>query len=324
MSDTSLPQVWTPPRDIAAHNRQELPANLIFFAAPPPEIGKILSAYSTLNTENKRTQFSWYELINGIGEAGMGGIAAGTVVMLLVGWLVKSTPLALMLFVIVGGGVTLYLAKDKIKSGFKRSATCTFIGELGMATATWNEEQNSVIPDVFEFKLASVLHMEATQHFQNGSYTHTDYGYVWQDDKNSLIYVFGGKHHDRDGNPEIDDRYHFAKAGEMSWNAFSFNRVEQELAHHGSVKFPIDSDKSIIVGNGWVEFIANGQKNRIQTSELDRLSLDRGTFRLRRKDARNGLFGIGSSGVFEFPYAALANAQLFLMVFDSLVGVDSH
>jgi hypothetical protein len=150
------------------------------------------------------------------------------------------------------------------------------------------------------------------------------YSYIWRNAENSLIYALGGKHRNREGNPEIEDRYHFATAGEMSWSAFSFDRVEKELAHNGSIKFPIDSDKSIVVGNGWVEFIANRVTNRIQTNELDRLSLSQGTFTLRRKDARNGLFGIGSSGVFEFPYAALANAQLFIMVFDSLVGVDSN
>jgi hypothetical protein len=63
MSDTTLPAVWTPAPDLTAHNRQELPANLIFFAAPPPEIGTIRSAYSTLNTENKRMEFSFIELL---------------------------------------------------------------------------------------------------------------------------------------------------------------------------------------------------------------------------------------------------------------------
>ena len=64
------------------------------------------------------------------------------------------------------------------------------------------------------------------------------------------------------------------------------------------------------------------ETRRASLSDADDIAevrIDQGWVQVRRTDAREGWFS--SSGIFKFPYGSLANAHLFLILMDQLVGV---
>ncbi len=69
MSDRS---VWTPPAGVTAHDGTPIPDDVDFFAEPPPEIGPVASAYSTLKV-GRGADRRWIRAAIVLVLAGLGG-----------------------------------------------------------------------------------------------------------------------------------------------------------------------------------------------------------------------------------------------------------
>ena len=72
------------------------------------------------------------------------------------------------------------------------------------------------------------------------------------------------------------------------------------------------------VGPGFIDFHIGSKQARCTREEIAAITINAGTFQIKRTDAQIGWFS--KSGVFQFNYGQMANARLFLMALDKLLG----
>jgi hypothetical protein len=64
----------------------------------------------------------------------------------------------------------------------------------------------------------------------------------------------------------------------------------------------------------------DGEHATIKVEELGGISLSGGELTVRHKDAKPGFLGFGRSGIFTFTYASIANARVFFLALEKLMG----
>jgi hypothetical protein len=153
--------------------------------------------------------------------------------------------------------------------------------------------------------------------FKNDIYDATDYQYNWTGPSAEKSKSLFGKYRSREGTPPEKDDYTFAIAAERAWTAFAYQRARKELAANGAVAFNGANGDSLRLGSGVLDITKDGQTVRCATSDMTKLQVEKGVVTLSTKNSSFGFFG--SKGTYKFKYHDIANAQLFLMLFDSLV-----
>ncbi|MGG6263508.1 hypothetical protein ACQ4M3_04010 [Leptolyngbya sp. AN03gr2] len=322
---TSPRSTWTPTSTVTGHTGESLPSNLVFFVPPPPEIGQIRSAYSTLETGKSPMQIDWYyiqnTLFSGLCFAFLAGLFTWLPIALLLPRSMReqSSTYATIAALIVSG-IVLWLM---LRGGFKLPVECSYVGEQGVALYFWNTKRSGNQNSVLVFRQASELRTGGLRQYYGNTYMHTLFWFKWTNEQNQPVFEMSGVHQTKEGNPPLKNRYHFAIAAEAAWSLFALERAKATLAHGGAVRFPLLGTNALTVGNGFLEIVQQEMTERVTTSEIDRLSISQGVVTLRLKDAKSGFFGLGSSGIYRFDYTDIANAKLFLLLFGALVGVES-
>jgi hypothetical protein len=308
---------WTPTENVTGHARQLLEPNLVFYIPPPPEIGYISNAYSTLEVGKPTTQWQWSHVLGLL----FGGVflAFGTAFLARSIFSLISPEFGLL----AGIGSATVILWLMFRDGLTVPVECSYVGEKGVARFIWNKRPQPVNgTGVFLFEEAQDLQIQQTRHYRNGIYQNTSYSFDWYNSNAKRVFVIGGSHYRQDGQPPVEDKYHFGMTAEQAWSVFALERARSSLANSGTVSFRLGGKNELIVGSGFLEIVQNGQRAKISTEEIGRVTISQGVVTVRRKDAKAGFFGIGSSGIFNFNYKDIANAKLFITLFDALVGVD--
>jgi hypothetical protein len=146
---------WTPPPQLTSHSGQPLD-DRVFFQAPPPEIGRVVSAWSTLGigeTPAPRVSLSTFlttlpGTLAVFPLIALGAIACFVIALVSSGNAAFCLPIVLLLAVVtVLGGIALI---------GRVPAECSFVGSLGVARFTWGCLPG---PDaVLSFAQAAELH----------------------------------------------------------------------------------------------------------------------------------------------------------------------
>jgi hypothetical protein len=313
---TSAKPAWTPTANVTGHAGQLLESNLVFYIPPPPEIGYIRNAYSTLEAGKPTTQWQWGHVL---------GLLFGGVFLAFGAALITRSIFSLIspeLGLLVGIGTVVVVMWLMLRDGLIIPVECSYVGEKGVARFIWNKIPQPVNgTGVFLFQEAQDLQTEQTRHYRNRIYQNTTYSFDWYNNA-QRVFVISGFHYSQDSQPPVQDKYHFALAAEQAWSAFALERARSSLANSGTVSFRLGGNNELIVGSGFLEIVQNRQTARVSTEEIGRVTILQGVVTVRRKDAKTGFFGIGSSGIFNFNYKDIANAKLFIILFDALVGVD--
>ena len=93
--------------------------------------------------------------------------------------------------------------------------------------------------------------------------------------------------------------------------------MQAQLDQNGFVHFNIGTGQGVRVGPGWLEFCLKKEIARIEKADIKTCKLASGTFHIAHRDA--GWFS--RQGKYSFNYASMANARVFLLVLDKLVGL---
>lgn len=305
---TAQQAVVSPFEGVTDHRGEPRPPDRELFAAPPPEIGRVLSAESTL-------------------PAGKG-----------------EYPLALRLFVIVApaalaGGLVLWFGRDTwpwnrdlvnilaaaaalvlaLIAWYVTRFThrCSYVGEDGAALFKLKGRRDATeAAQVLVYAAAAELRASQTRHFYNGVYTGTSYDFRWSDAAGRQLLKLGGKYMGKDAPPKPDDAFHFAAAAEMAWSMHYLDRAQGQLEREGSIAFPVDRGRVVRVGPGFMEFHFGGEPVRVTAEEIGKVSLAGGHFSFAHKDAK----WYRSAGKFNFPYGRMANGKVFFLALDKLMG----
>jgi hypothetical protein len=278
-----------------------------FFVQPPVEIGQILSAESTLKY-GAREMPLWARA--GIALAVAAAIMTGGYFLSRGAVRTVKTDLNNLgiVFAILSLPVSWYLTR------FRRS--CSYVGNAGVARFTLSGRRTKTpVGEVLLFSKATELRVAQTRHSVNGMYSHTSYNYFWSD-ASGLLFRCTGKHKGNKGAPKQGDPWHFARAAEIAWSDHLLGSLQARLAAEGSIPFRVDNNRWVRVGPGFLEFHFGETPVRVTREEIAGVSLGSGEFSFKHKDAK----WYSSAGKFKFKYGTMANAQLFLVALDRLMG----
>ena len=301
---------WLPPDDVTAHNGEPIDRTRDFFQPPPAEIGKVLTAHSTL--------------VRGKEPYSLGGrlmiVLFAPALILAIGYLITGDgpqygntigPLIPMAVVAV-----IAFAVGWYYTGF--SQTCSYVGEEGLARYVLKgpKATTPVTPEVFPFQQASELRTAQTRNFYNGVYTGTTYHFTWTDPTGSKRFKLSGNYRSKEGTPKKDDKFWLGRSAEGAWNMRQSAALQKELEAKGYCQFNLGGGDFVRVGPGFFEFGMKGEVARINAEEIKTLNLSDGRFVIHSKDAK----WFSRAGKFSFQYGKMANAQLFLYAMEKLSG----
>jgi len=196
------------------------------FAAPPPEIGTITSAESTLRPGKEPFSPPVRLLILLLPAAAVFGIV----------WVLTQgmRPVDRESLRIIGGGgaagVALLIAWYYTR--FKHR--CTYVGEDGAALFELRGSRDRTpSAKVLRFADAAELRASQTRQFINGVYAGTVYDFRWTDASGRERLRLKGTHRGKDGPPKPGDPFHFATAAEVAWSVHYLARAQEQLEREG-------------------------------------------------------------------------------------------
>jgi len=298
--------VWMPREGVTRHSGSAIPQDMEFFATPPLEIGKVISAESTLKTSIQAGLTPLRIIVcslSGLLGAGIGwylAVVAGLLSTTLV-WTIGS------LAVLIAYWATRF------------SHGCSYVGENGIARYTLKGDRNAnPKADILPFKDAANLYTSQTRQYVNGVYTSTAYAY-WFGKQSGQKYKLLGQYRNEQGWPEAKNSWHFANAAEAAWNNYLLPVVNEQLDRLGYVEFPMQGKlQAVRVGSGFMEFVVKGGvPQRVQVADMKDITLGSGVFQFKHKDAQ----WWSGKGKYSFNYSNIPNARLFLLCLDRLTGI---
>lgn len=301
---------WQPGEDVVTHGATEIPPEMEFFAAPPAEIGEVQTAWSTLVTTKRPMGAGMRAFVCGLLGLGVGGVAAFLTNQL-------EGPVDPVVLACCAAGGILAAVIAVFATRFRH--TCSYVGVEGMARYVIRGSRAGLpAEELFVFQDADNLNASQTRQYVNGVYSGTNYDFTWTNSTGGKLLRLAGSFRSKEGFPKPKDPFHFARVGEVFWNAHLSARMQEELDSKGFVEFPVNKRDKVRVGNGFLEFFFKGETQRVPVEEIKTLSCNSGTFAIHTNDA--GWFG--SKGKFTFQYGQLGNAGMFVFAIEQLLGYE--
>lgn len=292
------------------HSGQPRPMDAEFFAPPPPMIGKITSAETSLRQGkgplSMPVRLTIAALVAGVIIAGMIGLGhlsdvkrQDREILAIIGYIIAAIAAAIVMFV----------------TRFK--ATCGYVGEEGVAVFTMRRTRDAEPEmEMFLFTDAAEVHASQTRQFYNGVYTGTTYDYRWTDSAGRRVFRRNGTYRGKDKPPKQGDPFHFADSAEIAWSQHYLERALKQLEAEGSMSFRVDRKRVVRVGPGFLEFHFGAEPVRVTRDDIAAVSLSEGTFSFKHKDAK----WYSLSGKYNFQYGMMANPKVFILALDKLMG----
>ena len=312
---------WKPSADIKTHKGDSIPQNLIFFTPPPREIVNLRSAVSTLETGKPGLQMKGIDVFNKIFSAVclafFGGMVVFVAVILLDGFFDLQLMDYGLILVSIVAIIILFLS---LRGEWKLPTYCNYVADNGIANYAFEKEVNSKNgTGLFLFHQADELRVNKIQQYVNRAYQYTTYIFEWRNASGEIVFHVGGLHRSREDNPPALDRYYFALAAERAWSLFKFELVKQELEQNGTVKFRLQKDDAVIISKDYIELFQKGNNIRFNSEEINKIDISRGVIQIIPKEVRPSFLGFNHDGILRIPYKDMANARIFILVFDMLI-----
>lgn len=299
------------PPQVTNHIGAPLEADMDFFVTPPPEIGELLSAYSSMRRGKppraKAARWGW------ILSAALSGIGLGVAVNLF--FSVESRTWCIvwpLLLGLVGLAV----------GGFVMACThwVSYVGTKGYAKYSCSGERSNVKLDrMLVFDKAAELYTAISNSLDEfGHYQNTNFEFRWFDIEGSIVSEIKGVHFFKEGNPPFWSDYWFGVAAESSWTQHLLEKADADLDKEGCIQFNLWGYNDVSVGKGFIHFHFDGRDAYCEIDDIESISVESGKFIIKRKNANIGWFS--KEGVFAFPYAGMANVGLFFLALEKLLG----
>jgi hypothetical protein len=302
---------WEPGPAVTGHRGEPLNPGRDYFVPPPPEIGEVVSAYTSLaRTDRPR---------GGVVLAALGFCALG----FLCGWALMRVvepddgPARL----VVGGFAGLFGAVIGWgRARFKHA--CSYVGTEGVARFVCVQSRERVTHrETFLFRTAADLRTSETRRYTNGVYQGTDFHFDWTDAAGAECFRITGTYpyHALGNNPWTDMPHQWARAAETAWSRYRLARLDADLERDGAVRFALLGADRLAVGPGVLEVSRGEETVRCAAADIEEFSLAGGAFTLGLGGGPEG--PRGPARVYKISYDEIANVKLFLLVLDRLLGI---
>lgn len=188
----------------------------------------------------------------------------------------------------------------------------SYVGRNGIALLTPDKSGNRIVKSsIVCFDKMHDLYVEVSDLRVRGIYVHTMCFYRWEGPTPfTLKYGFYKK-------PPPHHPYSFALAAEAAWSAYAWQRSLAEFTRTKFMTFSVNDRDCVRVGPEILYFEVGNRHEQLRLDEIARASLWQGIVCFRHKDAR----WFTRAGKFEFPYGKIANAHVFVMALNKLLGV---
>src|SRR5688572_19812358 len=269
---------WRPAAEVTEHSGQPIPPDADFFLAPPPELGELFSAYTSLRQGEEPRPFASRFFIGSTVGIVIIAAAYGLLYMMNNGrvrseeWVWSALPAAIALLAV------LYVTRFK--------ATCSYVGAEGVVRYRLaNSRETAPKVDGFMFRDAAELRTSQTRNYTNGIYTGTTYEFNWTNPAGQRVYRLNGTYQSAKGTPKPKDPFHFANSPELAWSNYLLARVPEQIERDGFLHFNLGREKWVRVGPGFFVFNIRGKEERVNADEIKEISLNNGDFYIAHKDA---------------------------------------
>jgi hypothetical protein len=303
--NASTTTTWTPPATLTLHSGRPLDPEQLFFASPPTDIGEVVSVYSSLH-KNQSMVSKIATIPSDVWQGALlFAVVAGFVPGLLIGFIPGAKLVALIVGLICGFGVLGFF----IKAGML--PRCSYVSKKGVAQFV-----GEAPPDIFLFENATELRIEETLKYKEKVYQGTSYTFTWTVNEGKP-FIISGMYVSEQKIPDDKNDYTLALSAEKAWTAFAFEHAKKELEEKGSITFRAKNADVLTLGDGFLEISRRGETVRLTREDVPMISVDKGVVAVSSKNTIYTFFG--SAGAYKFNYHDIANARLFLTLFDTLV-----
>jgi serine/threonine protein kinase len=303
---------WEPSTTVTDHNGSQISEDADFFHSPPVQIGRILTAHSTLN-RGQLPMKGWVRsyLTYGVGIACW--LIGLSVLYSVNDWSLGWVLIFLGAIPVAGAfGVWRYTAFNH---------TVTYVGVDGVARINCRGGRNQLTSEEFlRFADATELRTSEVRHFQNGGYQHTTYDFDWSNEKRQKLLSVSGTYRSKEGKPDAGSAFWFASSAETAWSMHFWKRAQVQLKSDGYLNFALSATDFVRLSPASIVLRVGGEEATIKAHEIGSISLGGGQLEIRHKNAKTGFLGFGRSGIFTFSCASLANARLFFLALERLMG----
>jgi hypothetical protein len=303
------------PEDLTNHAGGPLPVSGDYFVDAPREIGKLVSAYTTLREGQRPWSIGARVLISLL--CMFAGFCLAVVVDLVFDLLPDCWGFFWMV-VLPAGALLIAIFATKF------SHTVTYVGEEGVARYCCSGNRDNVnTKEVFLFRDATHLRTTTTHHYRRGVYQNTTYAYAWTDVGGRKRYDITGTHTSKQNTPPATDYFHYARGAELAWTMYLLDQANRQVDLAGGVSFPLKGRQSIRLCPGKIIFYFKEEEPiEWDAEDVGDAVIHEGQVKLKRIDAKEGWFS--STGVMKFPFDSLANAQLFFHLLEKLIGIEAR
>lgn len=303
---------WQPDLDVTDHRGDPIRADLNFLHPPPTDLGKIITAYSSLprGVEPMFGPIRWLLITIPAVLAGI-GIAylqrkyfVGDPIMESI-WppIIIAVPISFLLW---------YYTRFQ--------HYITYVGENGFARFT--QSRNLTIPPKYEmvlFQNADKLFTELRRNYQGIIYCGTTYKFRWVDFSGNKLIKISGNYYSKPDKLKSKDPYLFALSAERGWDIHLVEILEKELELQGYVQFTVGRKKWVRVSPGYLEYQLGNQPVKLMIEDIRNINLTNGGyFCAAHKDSPI----LGRSGKCGFEIKKIANSSAFLTVLNQLMGTS--
>jgi len=311
---------WVPSEGVTCHTGKPIPSEFDFFVLPPSEIGRVLSAESSLQISAQPISLL-NRLIAAVIVSGV-IVAIVWIILFLIKFFVPGlSDIAHPLFFGIVGGSAGLLFGVYAFNAFGFNPSCTYVGDQGIAKIHLKgSRQATPLIDLLKFKDAANLYTGQVKHYKNARYRYTTYSYVWIL-LNGKNWEMKGSHNSSVNQPFDSHPWYFAKSAESAWSNYLLPYVNEQFAQSGYVEFPMSGDpQGVRVGQGFLEFVLkNGSTQRAEVSEMQEISTEGGLFYFTHPNTN----WLSNKGRYLVNYSDIPNAQLFMMCLKNLAGISS-
>lgn len=316
--ESNFDRVWNPDPEITTHNGKPIDPAREFFVPPPPEIGRVITANSTLVRGQDAVPLGW-----GIAVVIWPSllIYAGFILGfgLMTGFFMFAHTLKIAS--VLASFIAIPIFLWRLFDGSRFRHYCTYVGEEGLASFSRKRRRSSPVQvSAVSFRDVCQLRVAKTAIYVNGGYAGTRYAYKWQTDANELRFEITGvvnttKTWTACTEGEEDNLYWFGERAESVWTNRLLQPALIEFAANGVAHFPIGETGRISILPGRLELNLEGARHVLSTKDVQEVSIQDGSVQIQCQPSSDG----SDRGTIQFPFAELSNGRLFVVLLEALL-----
>lgn len=277
-----------------------------FFVPAPTEIGRVLSAHTTLKTTKE--PWSWSARAAMILPVLVGSLVIAVIL------LIHKPALSWIVLPLMAGWTLIVLLLTRFKH------SCNYVGEEGVAVFHCGGSRRRITrTEIFLFQDAMDLRTGITNVYVNGVYSGTNYFSTWTNENGDQVFHLAGHYWTKKDLPPAKSPYRFALAAEVAWSAYLARNMDRLLLdREGMLFFPLGKDDWVRLGSGVIRLKIGGEVVELDNNLIERIDMIQGVIAITEVGGKAGWFT--SHGVHKIVYKDLANARFFLFALDKLLG----